>query len=295
MEVGTIYVVSTPIGNLEDITRRAVRILGEVDLVAAEDTRRTRVLLQHLAISKPLISYYDAVESSRAPELIERARAGESIALVSDAGTPLVSDPGFRLVSEAHEQGIPVVSVPGASAPLALLACAGLPAGRFSFLGFLPARRSARRRFVAEYVDYGDTLIFFETARRLPSALQDLNEVLGDRPVVLGRELTKRFEELIHGNLESLAEQFSDGANGPRLRGELVLAVGGAPAGPRTAVRADDPVVAERLQQRMTQGESSSRAARAVAAELELPRREVYRRAVELSASAKEKTSALED
>ena len=295
MEVGTIYVVSTPIGNLEDITRRAVRILGEVDLVAAEDTRRTRILLQHLDLSKPLISYYDAVESSRAPELIERARAGESIALVSDAGTPLLSDPGFRLVSEAHANGVPVVAVPGASAPLTLLACAGLPAGRFSFLGFLPARRSARRRFLAEYVDYGDTLVLFETARRLPSALHDLVEVLGPRPVVVGRELTKRFEELIRGDSMTLADQFSDAATAPRLRGELVLAVGGAPASRGSGVRAEDPLVLERLRARLAAGDSSSRAARAVAAELELPRREVYRRALEINASAQKNMAGRED
>ncbi|MFM8411562.1 MAG: ribosomal RNA small subunit methyltransferase I, partial [Alphaproteobacteria bacterium] len=143
---GTLFVVATPIGNLDDVTLRAVRVLGEVDLVAAEDTRRTRVLLDHLGLRKPLVSYYDAVESRRAPELVARLVAGESIAIVSDAGTPLVADPGYRLVRAAIEAGVPVVPVPGASAPLALLACSGLPTGRFSFVGFLPSRQGARRR-----------------------------------------------------------------------------------------------------------------------------------------------------
>lgn len=281
MATGTIYVVATPIGNLEDLTRRAERVLAEVDLVAAEDTRRTKTLLQHLGISKPLVSYYDAVESTRAPELVERARRGESIALVSDAGTPLLSDPGFRLVSEAHAAGVPVVPVPGASAPLALLSCAGLPAGRFAFLGFLPARASARRRFLAEYVGHRDTLVLFETARRLSSSLRDMAEVLGPRPAVVGRELTKRYEELVRGNLDELAAWYEEEPTDGRLRGELVLAVAGASEPESLATSADDAIVGERLRERLAAGDSPSRAARAVAAELGLPRREVYRRAID--------------
>ena len=169
---GTLYVVATPIGNLEDVTLRAVRVLGEVDLVAAEDTRRTRLLLDHLGLHKRLVSYYDAVESSRAPELVRRLLAGESIALVSDAGTPLVADPGFRLVRAASEAGVAVVSLPGASAPLALLACSGLPTVRFSFVGFLPPRSAARRREIAALAGRTDTLVFFESPRRLVAALR---------------------------------------------------------------------------------------------------------------------------
>lgn len=279
MGVGTIYVVATPIGNLEDITRRAERVLGEVDLVAAEDTRRTRTLLSHLGLSTPTVSYYDAVESRRAPELVRRALDGTSIALVSDAGTPLLSDPGFRLVEEAHAAGVPVVPVPGASAPLALLSCAGLPAGRFAFLGFLPARSSARRRFVAQYVAHPDTLVLFETGRRLPGALADLADLLGPREAVVGRELTKRFEELVRGTLPELAARYAE--TDARPRGELVLAIAGADSeGP--GVSPSDEVVEERLRALLSSGESASRAARAVAAELGLPRREVYRRALDL-------------
>ena len=275
MGVGTIYVVATPIGNLEDITRRAERVLREADVVAAEDTRRTRSLLQHLGFAKPLVSYYDAVESRRAPELVRRALEGESIALVSDAGTPLLSDPGFRLVEEAHAAGVPVVAVPGPSAPMALLACAGLPAGRFTFLGFLPARSSARRRFLASYVDHPDTLVLFETARRLPAALVDLADVFGPRRAVIGRELTKKFEELVRGDLRGLAERFADPDT--RLRGEIVMAVEGAAVGEAAVEPPDDSVIEERLRQLMADGASPSRAARAVAEELGLPRRDVYR------------------
>lgn len=283
MATGTIYVVATPIGNLEDITRRAERILGEVDLVAAEDTRHTKVLLNHLGISKPVVSYYDAVESKRAPELVERALAGESIALVSDAGTPLLSDPGFRLVEAAHAAGVPVVPVPGPSAPLALLSVAGLPAGRFTFVGFLPAKISARRKFIAQYAAHRDTLVLFEAPRRLPGALRDLAEVLGEREAVVGRELTKRFEELVRGTLPELASRYAAEDGERRIRGELVLAIEGAGEGDANVVSADDPVVGERLRERIASGESPSRAARAVATELGLPRRDVYRRAVEES------------
>ena len=286
MAVGKLYVVATPIGNLEDITRRAERVLGEVDLIAAEDTRRTRTLLTHLGIAKPLVAYFDAVESTRAPELVERLLAGESVALVSDAGTPLLSDPGFRLVEGAHEAGISVVPVPGVSAPMALLSCAGLPAGRFTFLGFLPARPSARRKFLGEYASYGDTLVFFESPRRLPSALRDLADILGPRQAVIGRELTKRFEELVRGDLADLAQRYGESGGEPRVRGELVLAVSGA-AGAEPIPAADlEEILSQRLVERLGAGESPSRAARAVAAELGRPRREVYQRAVELASAS---------
>jgi 16S rRNA (cytidine1402-2'-O)-methyltransferase len=273
-DAGTIYIVSTPIGNLEDITLRAIRVLGDVDLIAAEDTRRTRILLDHLGLHTRMVSYHDAIEAKRAPELLEEVRAGASLALVSDAGTPLVADPGYRLVKEAASCGLEVVPVPGASAPLALLAASGLATDRFSFLGFLPAKAGARREAITAMRGRAETQILFETARRLPAALADLAEILGPRPAVMGRELTKRHEEILRGDLVSLAAEISSREN---LRGEVVLGIG----------RGDDEVSIEtqlvearrRLRERIASGESASRATRVVAEELGLSRRLVYEQA----------------
>jgi 16S rRNA (cytidine1402-2'-O)-methyltransferase len=279
---GTIFVVATPIGNLEDITFRAARILGEVDVIAAEDTRRTRILLRHLGIEKPLVSYYDAIESQRSEELLRRAQAGESIALVSDAGTPLVADPGYRLVRAAREEGVPVVSVPGPSAPLALLACAGLPTHRFSFFGFLPNRAGPRRRLLADVRDREETLVFFETARRLAASLADMAEVLGPRRAVLGRELTKAYEEIIDGDLASLSTRFGES---PDPKGEIVIAVAGRDASSSTAAddaRANERNVERRLRELLDRGSSVSDAARQVASELGVARRDAYRHALAL-------------
>ncbi len=274
-ETGVIWVVATPIGNLEDLTRRAERVLGEADLIAAEDTRRTRALLSHLGLSKRLISYHDAIESTRAAELVERARAGERIALVSDAGTPLVADPGYRLIAAARAAGVPVVPIPGPSAPIALLSCAGLPVSRFSFLGFLPARGVARRRLLDEVRARTDTLVFFETARRLPDALRDLVAVLGgERRAVLGRELTKLFEEVSCGSLEELRQRFhGEGEN--RLRGEIVVAVEGARSDDEGAAADPDAEIRRALEA----GSSPSAAVREVAQATGLSRNEIYRRA----------------
>ncbi len=279
MGSGTIYVVATPIGNLEDLTRRAERTLSEVDFVAAEDTRRARTLLRHLGIEKPLVSYYDAVESRKSRALVSRCQAGESMALVSDAGTPLLSDPGFRLIQEAHEAGVKVVPIPGVSAPIALLSCAGVAPLPFVFLGFLPSRSTARRRFIAPYRDRPETLVFFETARRLPAALGDLADLLGDRPAVIGRELTKVHEEIRRGTLEDLAASYGpDG--GATLRGEIVVAVAGCD---EEGGAVDDEKMEAALRVLLAKGESASRAAREVAADLGVSRREVYQKALALT------------
>ncbi len=279
MGSGTIYVVATPIGNLEDLTRRAERTLSEVDFVAAEDTRRARTLLRHLGIEKPLVSYYDAVESRKSRALVSRCQAGESMALVSDAGTPLLSDPGFRLIQEAHEAGVKVVPIPGVSAPIALLSCAGVAPLPFVFLGFLPSRSTARRRFIAPYRDRPETLVFFETARRLPAALGDLADLLGDRPAVIGRELTKVHEEIRRGTLEDLAASYGpDG--GATLRGEIVVAVAGCD---EEGGAVDDEKMEAALRVLLAIGESASRAAREVAADLGVSRREVYQKALALT------------
>ncbi|MFP6663721.1 MAG: 16S rRNA (cytidine(1402)-2'-O)-methyltransferase [Deltaproteobacteria bacterium] len=273
-DAGTIYIVSTPIGNLEDITLRAARILGEVDWIAAEDTRRTRILLDHLGLRTRMISYHDATEAQRTPELLERVRDGASIALVSDAGTPLVADPGYRLVKAAAAAGLLVVPIPGASAPLALLAASGLATDRFCFLGFLPAKAGARRDAIEAMRSRTETILVFETARRLPAALRELADLLGPRPAVVGRELTKKYEEILRGDLVSLSAEIGAREN---LRGEIVLAIGRA----ESEVSPQDQLLeaGRRLDERLAAGESASRAARVVAEELGLSRRLVYEQA----------------
>ena len=221
---GTLYLVATPIGNLEDITLRALRVLREVDLIACEDTRRTRKLLSSHNISKPLISYHEHNERERARELADKLEAGADIALVSDAGTPLVSDPGFHLVKEAILRAITVTPLPGPSAITTALAGSGLPTGEFTFAGFLPARRAARRARLREFAGAGQTLIFYEAPHRVKEALRDALDVLGDRTAVIARELTKLHEDFIRGRLSELAGR----AEQITLKGEMVLLI--APA-----------------------------------------------------------------
>ena len=215
---GTLYLVATPIGNLEDISLRALRVLKEVDLIACEDTRHTRKLLTHYEISKPMISYHEHNEHGRATELIEKLKAGMNVALVSDAGTPLVSDPGFRLVRDSVEQAIRVVPIPGPSALIAALAASGLPTSEFTFAGFLPARSRARRARLAELAPLKSTLIFYEAPHRIKETLRDARDMLGDRPSVVARELTKLHEEFIRGTLSEIII--------PEARGEMVLLIG---------------------------------------------------------------------
>ncbi|HEY9232545.1 MAG TPA: 16S rRNA (cytidine(1402)-2'-O)-methyltransferase [Blastocatellia bacterium] len=219
---GALYVISTPIGNLEDITLRALRLLGEVDLIACEDTRHTRKLLAHFQISTPTISYHEHNERPRAAELIARLQAGLSVALVSDAGTPLVSDPGYRIVQEAIAHDIQVVPVPGASALVAALTASGLQTDEFYFAGFLPAKSSQRRARLAALAGVETTLIFYEAPHRIKEALADARAALGNRQCVLARELTKLHEEFIRGTLDEVCAMMQQG----EARGELVLLVG---------------------------------------------------------------------
>jgi 16S rRNA (cytidine1402-2'-O)-methyltransferase len=221
---GTLYIVSTPIGNLEDITQRAVRILRDVDLIACEDTRHTRKLLNHFAIDTRTTSYHEHNERERAEELCEFLEAGKDIALVSDAGTPLVSDPGFRLTSLAVEKGIRVVPVPGATAFVAGLSGSGLASEQVFYGGFLPARAGARRAKLEELRTVPATLVFFEAPHRIAATLEDACEVLGNRPAVIARELTKLHEEFLRGSLRELVAAFG----GKEPRGEMVLLIGGA-------------------------------------------------------------------
>jgi 16S rRNA (cytidine1402-2'-O)-methyltransferase len=219
---GTLYLVSTPIGNLEDITRRALRVLAEADLVACEDTRHTRKLLDHYGIKTRTVSYHEHNERERAEELVGRLLAGESVALVSDAGTPSVSDPGFRLVRAAVENRIAVVPVPGPAAFVAALVATGLPTDEFYFGGFLPARAVARRARLSQLRALPATLVFYEAPHRIAETLRDAREILGEREAAVARELTKLHEEIARGRLSDLAARFDDEA---RARGEMVLVI----------------------------------------------------------------------
>ncbi|MFQ5903829.1 MAG: 16S rRNA (cytidine(1402)-2'-O)-methyltransferase [Candidatus Binatia bacterium] len=220
---GTLYIVASPIGNLEDITLRALRVLKEVDLIAAEDTRHTKKLLVHYGIATPLTSYHQHNEKARSVSLVHRLSSGCRIALISDAGTPILSDPGFKLVQGAIHAGIPVVPIPGPSALTTVLGASGLPTDRFVFEGFLPARKSERREMLRELREEQRTLVFYEAPHRVKESLQDLLEVLGNRQVVLGREMTKIHEEFIRGSVSELAAQ----AKVKEWRGEMTLVVRG--------------------------------------------------------------------
>ncbi|WP_455024281.1 16S rRNA (cytidine(1402)-2'-O)-methyltransferase [Marinihelvus fidelis] len=223
--------MATPIGNLEDISYRAARLLAEVDLVAAEDTRRTAQLLRHLGVDTPMRAVHDHNEAQVADGLLDRVAAGDAIALVSDAGTPLISDPGFRLVRAARERGLPVHVVPGASAVTAALSVCGLPTDRFTFEGFLPAKAGARDKHLATLVNEPRTMVFFESSHRVRDGLAALTAAFGpDRPAALCRELTKTFETVLDGTLADIAAQVE--ADPDQRKGEFVLVVAGAPETP---------------------------------------------------------------
>ena len=223
----SLYVVATPIGNLEDLGPRAARLLGEVALVAAEDTRHTGRLLRHLGLSVPMLSLHEHNEAARVEQLDARLAAGESIALVSDAGTPLISDPGFVLVRELRARGRRIVPVPGACALVAALSAAGLPTDRFTFQGFLPAKGGGRRARLAALATREETLVFYESPHRIRDTLADLAAVVGERRLVLARELTKAFETFLDGSAEALLARMD--ADPDQARGEFVVMVAGAP------------------------------------------------------------------
>src|SRR6267143_1249309 len=219
---GILYVVSTPIGNLEDITHRAIRVLGEVDLIACEDTRHTHKLLQHYGISTKTISYHEHNEQERSGELIDLLLRGTNLAVVSDAGTPGISDPGFRLIRLAVAKDVQVVPIPGPSALITALVASGLPTDEFFFGGFLPARSGARQARLNELRSVPGTLIFYEAPHRLAATLKDAHETLGEREAVVARELTKLHEEVRHGRLSELATHYGVEEN---PRGEIVLLI----------------------------------------------------------------------
>ena len=218
--MGTLFLVATPIGNLGDISVRALETLRMADVIACEDTRQTLKLLSHFGIQKTLISYHDFNEREKSTELAGRIEQGENLALVSDAGTPAISDPGYRLVRLCRERGIPVVSIPGANAAITALSASGLPSDQFLFVGFLPPRRTARREHLETLRSFPGTLIFYEGPHRILAALEDMQEILGDRETCIGRELTKIHEEYLFGKLSQVRQRIKE-------LGEFVVVVGG--------------------------------------------------------------------
>jgi 16S rRNA (cytidine1402-2'-O)-methyltransferase len=269
-EAGVLYVVATPIGNLEDLTLRALRVLREVALIACEDTRRTARLLQAHQISTPTTSFFEHNERWKGERILRALREGRDVALVSDAGTPGISDPGFRLVRDARAEGLAVVPVPGPSAAVAALSVSGLPTDRFLFVGFLPARISARRQALADLAPHRETLVVYEAPTRVLDTLADMVEAWGDREAFLCREATKVHEEYVRGRLAALRERL--GAR-PEIKGEIVLVVTGAPeaaAAPEAAEAVYAALAAEGLTRREAVKETARR--------LGLPAREVYRR-----------------
>jgi 16S rRNA (cytidine1402-2'-O)-methyltransferase len=265
---GTLYLVATPIGNLEDITYRAVRLLREADLIACEDTRQTRKLLDHYGIQKPTVSYHEHNEIERAPELASRLAAGAVIALVSDAGMPLVSDPGYRLVRAAIELEVPVQALPGPSAALTALAASGLPTDSFRFGGFLPSKPGQRAKTLEALAEEHATLIFYEAPHRILEALEAVEQVLGARPVVVARELTKIHEEFLRGTAAEVRAQL---AARDAVRGEITLLIGKA-----TAPAPDDTPVDQAVERLVNGGTARMDAIKQVARKRGLSKREVY-------------------
>jgi 16S rRNA (cytidine1402-2'-O)-methyltransferase len=274
MPSGTLYIVATPIGNLEDLTFRALRILREVDLVAAEDTRHSRKLFSHYGIGTPLTSFFQHNEAVKGERILEDLLQGRSVALISDAGTPAIADPGFLLVRRCREEGIPVVAVPGPSAVVTALSVAGLPTDRFAFEGFLPAKTKGRREALRRLRQEDRTTVFYEAPHRLPAALRDLAEELGeDREVAVARELTKIHEELYRGTASGALDHFGSG----RVRGEIVLMVAPAADGEFSGEQASAGSLEEALRKLSAEGMPPRQAVKQVAKAFGLPRDEVYR------------------
>jgi 16S rRNA (cytidine1402-2'-O)-methyltransferase len=280
---GTLYLVATPIGNLEDITLRALRVLGEADLIACEDTRHSRKLLEHYRIRKPLVSYHAHNEQARAAELIRELEAGQRVALITDAGSPLVSDPGYRLVTMAVERGIRVEPVPGPSAAIAALSASGLPTDSFHFRGFLPAQAGKRRKAIEAMRATGGLWIFYEAPHRILAALAEVNELCGNCRAVVARELTKTHEEFLRGSLEEVHAAL---AARPAIKGEMTVLI----EMPEPAASAEPTMEAGRLatpleevEALLRQGCPRTEAVKTVARRRGIARRELYRQVQESS------------
>lgn len=278
MTTGILYIIATPIGNLEDITYRAVRILGEVDLIAAEDTRHSLKLLSHFGISKPLTSYFDHNQQIKGERILNALRQGKSVALISDAGTPCVSDPGYQLVRDAVAEKITVVPVPGACAAITALAASGLPTDSFTFAGFPPSRQGKRRTFLSGINSLPGTLVLYEAPHRLLDTLSDIREVLGERQVIVARELTKMFEEFIRGAASEVIAAVSQGI----VRGEVVVLIA-----PGEAAAEENEPLEQVLRRLLSDGTLSIKDAAKQAATISgVSRSEAYSEALRLKNSA---------
>ena len=268
---GILYLVGTPIGNLGDFSPRAIQTLKEADFIAAEDTRVTLKLLNHFSVKKPMVSYFEHNRRERGEQIVARMLAGESCALVTDAGMPAVSDPGEDLVALCHERGIRVCAVTGPAAFVTALALSGLPAGRFTFEGFLSVNKRSRKEHLASLAGEARTMIFYEAPHKLPATLRDLYAALGDRRIAIVREITKVHEEVLRTTLGQAAGAYADGG----LRGEIVLVIEGAEAPAQDAVLLEDAV--EIARGRMAAGQSASDAARQTARETGLKKGDLYK------------------
>jgi 16S rRNA (cytidine1402-2'-O)-methyltransferase len=269
---GTLYIVSTPIGNLEDITLRALRILKEVDVIAAEDTRHSSKLLNHYGISKPLLSYWGEKEKVKAEEVLAKLREGQTVALISDAGTPGISDPGGVLIERAVAEGIPVVSVPGPSALVAAISLSGLPIKEFTFVGFLPPRKSQRRKMLEELGMERRTLVFYEAPHRIIETLEDMSEMWGDRKAAVVREITKIHEEILRGSAADIFREIQ----GRTIAGEYVIIVEGR----RNAEVSFDDALTE-VKALMKKGKGRKEAVKMVSGQYGLSKNELYDRSLE--------------
>ena len=270
-----LYIVPTPIGNLGDISARALDILKSADVVACEDSRVTGKLLKHFSISTPLKSYHEHNSQAQLPGIIKSIEDGAAVALVSDAGTPLVSDPGYRLVAACHEQGIRVTPVPGACAAITALSAAGLASDQFLFCGFLPAKPGARQKAIESLIDQSATLIFYETGPRLAATLEDCGRIMGNRPATVARELTKLYEEVVQDTLFELAERYKD----DQPKGEIVLLIGGEKEEKETSITATTKALLSRAL-----ADLSVKSAASLISDLTgINRKQLYKAALDLS------------
>lgn len=268
---GTLYIVSTPIGNLEDITLRALRVLKEVDLIAAEDTRHSSKLLNHYGISKPLISYWGEKEKVKSEEVLTRLHAGQSVALISDAGTPGISDPGSILIEKAVNDGITVLSVPGPSALIASVSISGLPIKEFTFIGFLPPKRTQRQKMLKELSLEKRTIVFYEAPHRILETLEDMSDIFGERKAALIKEITKIYEEALRGSLADITNMLQN----TTIAGEYVIIVEGKK---REDVSFDDAL--DEVSTLMKKGQGRKEAVRTVSEQYGLSKKELYDRSL---------------